>query len=550
MDDGFIFFRVVDQLVHGNGPVFNAGERIEAATSPMWVGILAIARVLLPDSIALEHISLWLTLAASVFGLAAAGMGSAKLTRAASRRGAGAVMVPFGSLVVVAIAAFWDYSTAGLETALVFAWLGGSFWALVGYAHADAANARTRWSLAVLLGLGPLIRPDLALYSCALVVALVLLDDGWSWRRSVGVVAVALALPIAYQVFRMGYYGALVPNAALTKDASSADWGRGLDYASEFVRSYALWWPLLGLAAAYTWLLNGLRRQRRRDLRIVAPLLAAASGHTLYVIRVGGDFMHGRLLLPALFAICAPVAVLAVDRAALLPGVAALGIWAVYCGVIYRPIGGHFVGDQRAFYVSESGRRNPVTLEDFDDFYWRRYAERARDYIQSGERIAYIPGVGASREQIERGLLPTPERVLPLKRALDARAGVAFPAIGVVGYAAGRDVFVLDRLGLADPIGSRIPSRHEEMVGHQKPLSMSWIETRLAAPSVDEDNPLRGFATAAGRRASTCGALARLLRDIGDPLTPGRFFGNVKDAVANTRLRIPNDPVAAADEFC
>jgi arabinofuranosyltransferase len=32
-DDGFINLRVVSQIKAGNGPVFNAGERVEAATA-------------------------------------------------------------------------------------------------------------------------------------------------------------------------------------------------------------------------------------------------------------------------------------------------------------------------------------------------------------------------------------------------------------------------------------------------------------------------------------------------------------------------------------
>lgn len=33
-DDGYIHLRVVQQVLAGHGPVFNAGERIEASTSP------------------------------------------------------------------------------------------------------------------------------------------------------------------------------------------------------------------------------------------------------------------------------------------------------------------------------------------------------------------------------------------------------------------------------------------------------------------------------------------------------------------------------------
>jgi arabinofuranosyltransferase len=35
----------VQQLLHGNGPVFHAGERIEATTSPLWVFVLAGLRL-------------------------------------------------------------------------------------------------------------------------------------------------------------------------------------------------------------------------------------------------------------------------------------------------------------------------------------------------------------------------------------------------------------------------------------------------------------------------------------------------------------------------
>ncbi len=47
-DDGFIHLRVADQLLHGNGPVFNAGERVEASTSPLWVFLLAATRLAAP----------------------------------------------------------------------------------------------------------------------------------------------------------------------------------------------------------------------------------------------------------------------------------------------------------------------------------------------------------------------------------------------------------------------------------------------------------------------------------------------------------------------
>lgn len=40
-DDGLIVLRTVRQLLAGNGPVFNVGERVEANTSTLWTYLLA-----------------------------------------------------------------------------------------------------------------------------------------------------------------------------------------------------------------------------------------------------------------------------------------------------------------------------------------------------------------------------------------------------------------------------------------------------------------------------------------------------------------------------
>ncbi len=75
-DDGFIYLRVVRQVRVGHGPVFNAGERVEAFTSPLWVAVLSVADLLTPFR--LEWIAVWLGILCSVLGgaLAMAGSGA------------------------------------------------------------------------------------------------------------------------------------------------------------------------------------------------------------------------------------------------------------------------------------------------------------------------------------------------------------------------------------------------------------------------------------------------------------------------------------------
>ncbi len=42
-DDGLIVLRTVRHLLAGNGPVFNAGERLEVNTSAAWTAIVTLA---------------------------------------------------------------------------------------------------------------------------------------------------------------------------------------------------------------------------------------------------------------------------------------------------------------------------------------------------------------------------------------------------------------------------------------------------------------------------------------------------------------------------
>ena len=67
-DDGLIVLRTVRNLLAGNGPVFNAGERVEANTSTAWTYLMYLGgRVGGP--VRLEYVALALALALSVAGV-------------------------------------------------------------------------------------------------------------------------------------------------------------------------------------------------------------------------------------------------------------------------------------------------------------------------------------------------------------------------------------------------------------------------------------------------------------------------------------------------
>jgi len=170
-EDGYIYLRIADNVLAGNGPVFNAGERVEAYTGALWLAIVSLLGGLTRSFLALEQLMVVLGLLFSVGGLAAAALGGLRIARA---RGAGTRVAPLGALVVAALPPFWDYATSGLETGLAVGWLGASFLVLTRWI-APGTGPRGAVPAAVLIGLGPLVRPDLAVFAFAFGLALVAL---------------------------------------------------------------------------------------------------------------------------------------------------------------------------------------------------------------------------------------------------------------------------------------------------------------------------------------------------------------------------------------
>ena len=184
-----------------------------------------------------------------------------------------ALLIPVGALVFVSFAPVWRFTTGGLENGLTYTWLGACLYVLATWSTGDGTFPR--WQL-VVLGLGPLVRPELLLLSVAFVALVIGVQWGHDrWRDRLGMLAAAFALPVLYEIFRMGYYASLVPNTAIAKEASRSYWFWGrLYFRQTFIESYALWLPLLILLlGAYVPLVRVVaargaeaRAARRRDV--------------------------------------------------------------------------------------------------------------------------------------------------------------------------------------------------------------------------------------------------------------------------------------------
>jgi arabinofuranosyltransferase len=564
VDDAFINFRVVDQFLAGNGPVFNVGERVEATTSTLWAAILVVIEVVSPFGI--EWGTLVACLAFGVAGLLGGMAGAIRLAdllcpadgrtdgpaegRAHDRRAH--VIVPVGAAAYLGAAGTWDWATGGLENGLGIGWLGLTFWAVVALVEAGPAASRRRLlATAFLVGLGLLVRPDFAAYCAGFALPVVAVT--WRlhrWRGLAAIAGAALALPLAVQVFRMGYYAQLVPNPLHAKESGRAWWSQGWEYLAEFVGRT---WLLVPVGVTAAWVARTWRRATTDWRLVVAGIEAGAALHVLGIVRAGGDYMHARLLLPAWFAVLLPIC--AVRAGALATryataAVVALGAWAVLAAAVCRP---------SAEYDIRTG--------------WRSATLVGRHPVTAADNVVSIPfdyaaGLGGWPGYHS---VDSDGTVTRTYRSIGARSVVPAEILGLTGYTAPLDVWVHDRLGLADPVVARVELDHRGRPGHEKVLPGPWVAAvfldpragtgpsfgivnAFAVEAAGVDTTWRPERFAADRSAATealtCGELGELVHDTRAPLDAKRFLGNMVDAVRLHGFRFPSDAQEARDRLC
>ena len=373
----------------------------------------------------------------------------------------------------------------------------------------------------MLIGLAPLVRPEFVLLEAVFAVAAWLLIRPGK-RRTVLLFVTAQALPLITEIFRAGYYGELVPLPALAKSADGSQWNRGWRYVEETLKGYFLWIPLaILLVAAIAHLMKNSALKTRTTTILLATPVTAGLLLGLYVVKVGGDFMHARMVLPVLFLLVLPVLVVPVT-AVLMPAVTATAVWAAYCGSTYSV---HFYDqkhavseDERVGYQQWTGRPNPDTSA--------AYTNRERGI---GEAIASWTAHGRRVLTSEGGI------DVPLDPSLPFSFAVAAGRLGAAGAETPLTDEVVDTLGLANPLGAHLTVTTPGRPGHEKELPWAWILADYGDPAVVESQEvLKGVSpqqVAAARRAMGCGALKELLDSTRQPMTFGRFWSNLTGSV-------------------
>jgi len=424
VDDAFISFRYAQNLVGGEGLVYNPGERVEGYTNFLWVMLTALGMALGADPVPFSKV-LGLLSAAGVLALTFGWPGNGI--------GRGGVLRLLAPALLCLSPPFALWSVGGLETCgftlLVFT-------ALTASIRMDRAGEhRAKWEgcCGFCLALAILTRPEG--WIAALLVVLDRVFGAAREGKTVGrfpvvLVAVCLAAVLPHQIWKWSYYGHPFPNSYYAKVGWTGAQGlRGLTYLGGFTRGFG--WPVISLALVG--LAGGFKERAVRLLYLWTVLYVA------YVVIVGGDGLcMYRFFVPILPALCLlaerGVRVLSRMAAGSFPGARR---WArvSLCALLCAALGLLTVKPSIASKEKEFVRQDKQFV-----MHWITIGKWLRHYARPDDRIAVTTA-------------------------------------GAVPYYSG--LYAIDMLGINEPVIAhrKMPGMGEGIAGHEK-YDMAYVVDR------------------------------------------------------------------------
>ena len=431
-DDAYISFRYAANLLEGHGLVWNVGERVEGYTNFLWVMILAAATWITGVEMPLV----------ALFGCLLSYVGCVLVFAGVERRLFGGGL-PCATVLFALHNTTTEYATTGLETAFA------TLCTLLGVRSLMSGHARTRAAAAGLWFIaGTLCRPDHGLFWLAGGIAIVSLEPIRPDRASLlsrqrlagaGAYAATFLPYAAYLVWKLQYYGAILPNTFHAKSAGEAYFNQGGIYALSFLLSAHLW---LIAPLALVGFLPRATSPAHRALKVFA--VVALPLYNLYVAKVGGDFMVGRFYLVTL-----PLWLLLARRG--LEQLRSARAWkgAVVAGALMATVGGVRLLEQgtnnNSWYIGDESGNHQLR-------HWFPRVEVKHHNWRGGNNLG--------RYLQQRGIEPV----------------LATTGIGMIGYYSRLEV--VDLRGLTDARVARTELEKRGKPGHEKWPPQSYLDER------------------------------------------------------------------------
>lgn len=428
-DDARITLVYVENLVKGNGAVFNSGERVQAYTHALWFLLLSGGTYFWHNAVQITYLASVVLSATSFLLLAKIAVHKTLFT-----------VLAMGSLLLSA--GFIDYSTSGLENPLSY-----FLFALLVLSIRSCQDAQKSFLRSGVLGaLLFLNRPDYLLIVLPLLMVMWLRLGDWKQRIKLAVICVSPI--VVWTAFSVFYYGVPVPNTAYAKLGTEIARSELLYQGFHYFLATALYDPfsLLILAVALPMCLfwGNLR---------VKLLVAGCLIYLAYVVWIGGDFMLSRhLSVPIYLSIALLVSVLP-------DGSSIRGRWitlllaliAIAVPLLALP-----------FHNTDEMRMGKHFFHGISDerFFWSRFSSLQSE-LTSGPRQW-------------TNNLPAAE---PIKRATQTKTVCGWLGLGKTLDPA---THMVDKCGLTDPLLARMPALHypQWRIGHfERAFPFGYLES-------------------------------------------------------------------------
>ena len=295
LDDAYISLRYAKMAYEGHGLVYNTGQPVEGYTNFLWT-LLLIPSHALP--IAPEHYMYGLGFGCFLILMGLFAWFGKRVTQSPWGAVAGAMLIGLQWTTA-------QYATTGMETLAQTTLVSGAWvWWLTRARDNLDTLPKTMTILSILVALAGWTRMDSAVLLAPLG-ALCL----WQLRqlsKTSGISAIikplmALAAPVTAMIggwllWKLSYYGHILPNTFWAKTAGQNMWMRGVLYVVLFFEASLFALPWFGVAAWCA--IKKPWQAEDRDYSSWFALWAALGTWILYVIKVGGDFMDFRFMVP------------------------------------------------------------------------------------------------------------------------------------------------------------------------------------------------------------------------------------------------------------
>ena len=445
-DDAYITFRTIDNFINGHGLTWNINERVQVYTHPLWMFYITFFYFFTRE----------IYFTAIIISILTSFAGILLLTfKLAINRTTAFLSI----LLLISCKNFIDYTTSGLENPLTYLLLIIFF---IIYFKKEI-NDSTILLLCFISSLAMINRLDTILL---FLPVLIYLFFKFPLKKSIKTFFIGYSLFFCWELFSLIYYGFPIPNTAFAKLSTGIDKydliSQGFQY---FIATY-LWSPITFLVI----LCSIVYYLFRPSLKYLLPAIGIIL-YLLYVLKIGGCYMTGRFF-------AAPF-LLSVILLSQIPfkwkSFPSISIILIVIVSIFYPKGspissGSDVGE------SLEAKRWHYGISD----------ERSAWYKTTGLLVQHTDSIIPNHQWAKEGL-----QLKEQNETYSYRAG-----IGLSGFFAGPDIYIIDGHSLPNLLTARLPIADLKnwRIGHfYRILPEGYIESIEQKKNLIKDNNLSEY---------------------------------------------------------